>query len=87
MGLKIYNESLTNTECENGTYGYDCVNNCSGHCLNNSPCNKQTGHCDGGCNPGYTYKDCNKSKITDRSININDMNKFIFLSLMIYMHN
>lgn len=48
------------TECEDGTYGYNCTNNCSGHCLNNSICNKQTGHCDRGCNPGYTNRNCSK---------------------------
>lgn len=46
------------TECKDGTYGYKCVNNCSGHCMNNSLCNKQTGHCDGGCRPGYTNIHC-----------------------------
>lgn len=51
-------------ECEDGTYGYDCTNNCSGHCLKDSPCNKQTGHCSGGCKPGYTNSNCNKGKIT-----------------------
>lgn len=39
-------------ECDDGTYGYDCVNNCSVNCLNNSKCNKQTGHCDEGCDMG-----------------------------------
>lgn len=46
------------TECKDGTYGYKCVNNCSGHCMNNSLCNKQTGRCDGGCRPGYTNIHC-----------------------------
>lgn len=54
--------SLLVTGCYNGTYGYDCTNNCSGHCLNNSPCDKQTGHCDGGCKPGYSNDDCSKGK-------------------------
>lgn len=48
------------TECINGTYGYDCVNKCSGHCLNDSPCNKQTGYCDRGCNQGYINAYCSK---------------------------
>lgn len=52
----------TFTECDEGTYGYNCSNNCSDHCLNNSPCNKQTGHCDKGCNPGYTDSYCRKCK-------------------------
>lgn len=55
-------------ECDFGTFGYNCVNNCSGHCLNNTSCNKQTGQCDKGCNPGYTSGDCNKGKTTDRCI-------------------
>lgn len=50
-------------ECNDVTYGYNCVNNCSGHCLNNYPCNKQTGHCDGGCDPGYKNDDCNDGEI------------------------
>lgn len=49
-------------ECDDGTYGYDCINNCSGHCLNDFPCNKKTGHCDGGCNPGYTNNYCSKGE-------------------------
>lgn len=40
------------TECDCGTYEYDCLHNCSGHCLNDSPCDKQTGHCYRGCEPG-----------------------------------
>ncbi|XP_065933837.1 receptor-type tyrosine-protein phosphatase epsilon [Magallana gigas] len=47
-------------ECVSGTYGHNCVNNCSSHCLNDSTCNKQTGHCDRGCNPGYTINDCSQ---------------------------
>lgn len=49
-------------ECDDGTYGYGCANNCSVHCLNDSLCNKQTGHCDKGCDPGYTENDCSKRK-------------------------
>lgn len=37
------------------------MNNCCGNCLNNSPCNKQTGHCDKGCKPGYTNVFCSES--------------------------
>lgn len=46
--------------CDDGTYGHDCKNNCSGHCMNGSQCNKLTGHCDRGCNPGYTGSDCSR---------------------------
>lgn len=67
--------------CDDGTYGYDCGNNCSGHCLNDSSCNKQTGHCDKGCELGYTNTDCSKGKITDECIN--GMNIFISFRLKI----
>lgn len=67
--LKIYFFILiTVTECDDGTYGYNCVNNCSRHCLNDYLCDKQTGHCDGGCDPGYTNSDCNKGKTTNQSM-------------------
>ena len=46
--------------CEDGTYGKNCVHNCSGNCLNDYPCNKQSGHCDGGCKPGYNNLLCNE---------------------------
>ncbi|XP_078328156.1 uncharacterized protein LOC144623567 [Crassostrea virginica] len=44
--------------CDDGTYGNNCVHNCSGDCLNGSSCNKQTGYCDMGCKPGYTNALC-----------------------------
>lgn len=49
-------------ECDGGTFGYDCIAICSTNCLNESPCNKKTGHCEDGCNPGYTDSDCSKSE-------------------------
>ena len=49
--------------CEDWTFGNDCINNCSGNCLDDSPCNKQTGYCEGGCKPGYTNAVCNKRKV------------------------
>ena len=57
-----FNIYLIFSECRDGAYGYSCVNNCSGHCMNDSPCNKQTGHCDKGCKPGYTNAFCRKGK-------------------------
>lgn len=53
------------TECTDGTYGQNCVKNCSGHCLNGSTCNKQTGHCNGGCDPGYRDGDCSEGKFKE----------------------
>lgn len=47
-------------DCDNGTYGNYCVNNCSGNCLNDSNCNRQTGQCEMDCKPGYTNALCNE---------------------------
>lgn len=62
--ITIYKEFMF-TECDDGTYGYNCVNNCRGHCLNKATCNEQTGHCDRGCIPCYTNKLCSESKYYD----------------------
>lgn len=48
------------TECDAGTYGYNCLNRCSGHCSKNSACNKRTGNCDVGCEAGFANYDCRK---------------------------
>ena len=47
--------------CTDGTFGIDCTSSCSGQCIDDSPCNKQTGYCDMGCNPGYTNIFCSGS--------------------------
>ena len=60
LPLNIVLNILFHVVCENETYGENCVHNCSGNCLNDSPCNRQTGHCEGGCKPGYTKALCNK---------------------------
>lgn len=71
----------TVSECNDGTFGHDCINNCSGHCLNKSPCNKQTGHCDRGCDPGYNTEDCNKGNPTEHCLIYNLRNIHFFISL------
>lgn len=48
-------------KCGDSIYGYHCDKSCSGLCLSDSPCNKQTGHCDVACNPGYANDECRKS--------------------------
>lgn len=50
-------------ECDDGTFGYDCENKCSGNCQNGAPCDKDNGNCLNGCNPGYTYDNCSKGTI------------------------
>lgn len=61
------------TECDNGTFGHNCVHNCSVNCLKHSPCNKENGHCDGGCNPGYTNDNCSKGKCRQSGIKLFDL--------------
>lgn len=68
---------MTVIGCDDGTYGYNCSNNCSGQCLNDSPCNKETGHCDRGCKPGYTNNSCNEGKSIDQSLYICCKKKFL----------
>lgn len=62
---KILIDTIPVTECDDGTHGYNCVNNCSGNCLDTSPCNKQTGFCDRGCIPGYANIYCSKGELTN----------------------
>lgn len=89
-GKFIYSSiSTTVTECIDGTYGYNCINNCSGHCLGDYPCNKQTGHCDRGCNPGYTNMDCSKGRFTQNMLNLFKIlvtlkHKLLNISLFLY---
>lgn len=50
-------------ECPPGHFGLDCKDNCSGHCINNEPCDHVSGVCPSGCQDGYTEARCNNSKI------------------------
>lgn len=45
--------------CLSGHYGTDCSERCSGHCINNEPCDHVSGLCPDGCEYGYTGKQCN----------------------------
>ena len=90
----LSNEKIINcfavVVCEDGTFGYDCINNCSGNCLDDSPCNKQTGHCEGGCKPGYTNVLCNKriymtNSLSLLSLSLHTLSLSLSLSLIIIM--
>lgn len=52
---------MWNIACEVEKLGKGCSNRCSGHCVENVPCNSTTGHCDRGCASGYVEPFCNKS--------------------------
>lgn len=47
-------------ECEDGTFGKDCTQTCSGNCKDNETCNSANGHCLRGCVSGYIGNFCNK---------------------------
>nr|XP_022311771.1 multiple epidermal growth factor-like domains protein 10 isoform X1 [Crassostrea virginica] len=53
-----YKGTICATECPDEWYGFDCKQQCSGHCRNNDPCNKVTGQCDGGCPYGWYGQHC-----------------------------
>ncbi|XP_062605201.1 multiple epidermal growth factor-like domains protein 11 [Saccostrea cucullata] len=49
-----------NKECPSWSYGLDCKYQCSGHCLNELPCNHVTGECPEKCAAGWTGTFCEK---------------------------
>lgn len=55
--------SIFFSECPIGTFGSDCLYNCSGHCLGDVTCNRTIGRCHTGCKPGYTGELCDKGLI------------------------
>lgn len=50
------------SECNDGHYGLNCRELCSGHCENNGPCDHVSGVCPGGCQDGYMDVYCNSCK-------------------------
>nr|XP_022305551.1 platelet endothelial aggregation receptor 1-like [Crassostrea virginica] len=55
-----YKEKNCATECPDEWYGFDCKQQCSGHCRDNDPCNKANGTCDGACAAGWIGSFCEK---------------------------
>lgn len=54
--------SLQFLECDDGTFGKFCSNIC-GHCQEGDTCDKETGACPYGCQPGYEGIYCNQRRI------------------------
>ena len=50
------------TDCPEGYFGINCVENCSMTCRVPGGCNKVTGQCLGGCQAGWTGDRCKKGK-------------------------
>ena len=53
-------------DCEAGSYGYDCKSTC-GNCKI-SPCDFETGLCDGGCSAGWKGARCKSGECLDLRI-------------------
>lgn len=49
-------------------------------------CDKQTGHCHGGCDPGYTNSDCKKGKTIDHKHVHFVINELIWFRFKIHTH-
>ena len=47
-------------DCPEGLYGSNCRQNCSLTCGDPGKCDKLTGHCNGGCQVGWTGAMCEK---------------------------
>lgn len=47
--------------CPLGYYGKNCLNQCSKNCHLTRKCDRFTGQCDGGCEPGWVSITCDQS--------------------------
>ena len=56
------------TECSPGLYGENCQGFCSPNCRKTGVCDRVTGHCEGGCQPGWKGKICDTSKDVNSGI-------------------
>lgn len=45
-------------ECPANYFGMDCNERCSGHCMNNEPCDHVRGECINSCQDGYIGAFC-----------------------------
>nr|XP_022305386.1 tyrosine-protein kinase receptor Tie-1-like [Crassostrea virginica] len=57
-----YIGSRCNQECQTGVYRANCLGNCSLTCVHPMKCDRVTGHCNGGCQRGWTGVRCEEEK-------------------------
>lgn len=53
---------LMETECDNGTFGQDCLESC-GRCVGEKQCHHTNGTCLNGCNVGYQGLNCTEGNL------------------------
>lgn len=58
------NKILIPTDCSNGFFGAGCDAQCSEFCRNKS-CDRTTGTCLHGCEPGYVESHCNECQYSE----------------------
>nr|XP_022309275.1 platelet endothelial aggregation receptor 1-like [Crassostrea virginica] len=64
--LPGYNGPMCDKQCEVGSYGSSCRENCSVNCKIPKTCNRETGRCTNGCQPGWDGISC-KTKCSNYS--------------------
>lgn len=55
----INNRLLHFAACSRSFYGKNCMEQCSKNCNETTSCDRVTGGCEGGCEPGWTGITCN----------------------------
>lgn len=58
----VFFSPFLKSECSLGYFGVNCRERCSGHCLNDKPCDHVSGICTIGCQDGFIGEHCNKCK-------------------------
>lgn len=53
---------ISPSECKEGSYGKNCMYNCSINCIQTSQCDRFSGSCDGGCIDGWDGSRCTESE-------------------------
>ena len=53
---------LISSECLGGLYGNNCNGTCNSNCVNPGQCDRVSGECNGGCQPGWRNPKCDASK-------------------------
>jgi len=67
--INVLDVFIINTECTDGTYGYNCNTTC-GNCIYGAACDKFTGTCLTGCSAGYYGDLCIDGKVLYLEISI-----------------